>query len=165
MLQTDRLELKKISLMDAPFILELFNSPGWKQYIGDRNVHNIEDAENYIRDKYLPSFKINGYGSFVCVLKETGEIIGSCGLYKRENLNHPDIGFAFLPQFFGKGYAFEAASKIMTYAKTTLKIPKILGFTTKNNKASIALLHKIGLVENGVYQFEDDDEELLLFST
>lgn len=165
MLQTARLELKKISIADAPFILALFNSPGWKQYIGDRNVHTHEEAADYIKKTYLPHFETHGFGTYICVLTASNQPIGSCGLYQRENLDHADIGFAFLPEFFGKGYAFEAASAMMAHARITLKMDTILGFTTKQNTASIALLQKIGLTENGGYFYEDDQEELLLFST
>lgn len=164
LLETNRLRLHEITVADAPFYVKLFNSEGWLKYIGDRNVHTIADAENYIRKNYLPSYEKHGYGSYTVQLKETGETIGACGLYKRDNLEHPDIGFAFLGEYLGKGYGYEAAAAVMEYGQTTLGIQKILGFTLENNVASIMLLEKLGLQKSGTYLFENDEEELLLFS-
>ena len=164
LLETERLQLQKITLADAPFYVKLFNSEGWLKYIGDRNVHTIADAEAYIEKNYLSSYEKHGYGSYTVQLKGTGETIGACGLYKRENLDDPDIGFAFLGKYLGKGYGFEAASAVVNYAQTTLGIKKLLGFTMENNVASIVLLQKLGLQKRGTYRFENDKEELLLFS-
>ncbi len=160
--ETQRLVLRKISNKDASFVFELLNSPGWLQYIGDRGVSDLKKAETYIEERYVPSYE-NGLGNFIVVLKETGKSIGSCGLYKRDNLDHPDIGFAFLPEYLGKGYGYEAASAMLDYALTDLKLQKVLGFTVDYNVASIKLLEKLGLKKTGIFQFEDDDEELLLF--
>jgi RimJ/RimL family protein N-acetyltransferase len=164
-LETDRLHLRMITTEDAPFMLELFNSPGWLKYIGDRKVHSVDEAAAYIRKYYLASYKENGFGSYAVVLKDGGETIGSCGVYKRPNLENPDIGFAFLPDFLGKGYGYEAANAVMDYARAELGMTKILGFTVEYNLPSIKLLEKLGLSQKGTYKFEDDPEELLLFST
>ena len=164
-LETDRLHLRMITTDDAPFMLELFNSPGWLKYIGDRKVRTVDDAVTYIRKYYLTSYKKNGFGSYAVVLKDSGETIGSCGVYKRPNLENPDIGFAFLPDFSGKGYGYEAANAVMDYARTELGMTTILGFTVDYNLPSIKLLEKLGLSQKGTYKFEDDPEELLLFST
>ena len=162
MFQTERLHIRKINLEDAPFVYELLNSPGWLQYIGDRGVSDLKKAEAYIEERYLPSYK-NGLGNFIVVHKESGKPIGSCGLYKRDHLEFPDIGFAFLPDYLGKGYGYEAASAMLEYALTDLKLEKVLGFTVDYNVASIKLLEKLGLKNVGTFQLEDDDEELLLF--
>ena len=164
-LTTERLLLKEVSLADAPFFLNLFNTEAWLKYIGDKNVHTLPEAEKYIKKNYLPSYETHKHGSYIVSLKETGENLGSCGLYKREQLEHPDIGFAFLPQYMGKGYGYEAASAVMEYAKNELGYDVILGFTVAYNKASIALLKKLGLHEHGTFNLADDPEELLLFST
>lgn len=162
MFQTERLHIRKIDIKDAPFVFELLNSPGWLQYIGDRGVSDLKKAEAYIEERYFPSYK-NGLGNFIVVHKDFGKPIGSCGLYKRDNLEYPDIGFAFLPEYLGKGYGYEAASAMLEYALTDLKLEKVLGFTVDYNVASIKLLEKLGLKNVGTFQLEDDDEELLLF--
>jgi len=164
-LQTERLTLRKAVATDAPFFYELFNSEGWLKYIGDRNIKTVKDAETQILEKYIPSYEVNGYGSYVVLESDTNKAIGACGLYKRDNLDHADIGFAFLPEVVGKGYGYESAKAVLDYATGALEMTKILAFTVSYNLPSIALLKKIGLVENGTYTFEDDSEELLLFTT
>jgi len=163
-LQTQRLQLYRITEADAPFYVKLFNSESWLEYIGDRDVHTIADAKAYIRKNYLSSYKKYGYGSFTVRLVKSGETIGACGLYKRDDLEHPDIGFAFLTEHLGKGYGYEAASAVMDYARNDLEIDTILGFTVEDNIASIKLLEKLGLKQKGTYTFKDDPVELLLFS-
>ncbi|CAM3505523.1 GNAT family N-acetyltransferase [Aequorivita lipolytica] len=161
-IETERLKIREYRLNDAPFIFELMNSEGWLKNIGDRNIKTIEDAEAYLQKNYFSSYEKNGFGPYFVSLKD-GTFIGSAGLYKRENLDHPDIGFAFLPEFFNKGYAFEASNAVMKFASQELAINKIVGFTLPNNEASIKLLKKLGLSEVGTHKYEDG-EELLLFS-
>ena len=163
-LETERLRLREYTVDDAPFIFELMNSEGWLNYIGDRNIKTVEDAKKYIEEKYLPSYTLNGHGAYIVILKETGKSIGSCGLYKREDLKHPDIGFAFLSEYLGKGYGYESAQAVVQYAKEKLKINTVLGFTLPENIASVKLLEKIGLQNCGTYLIKDDPQELLLFS-
>lgn len=163
-LETPRLELKMIHTNDAPFYVELFNSKGWLLNIGDRNIKSNEDAEAYIEKNYLPEYEKNGYGSYTVHLKETGETIGACGLYKREVLEDPDIGFAFLDQHQGKGFGYESARAVIEYAFKILKINTILGCTLPTNTPSIKLLQKLGLKEIGTVRLGEKEEELTLFS-
>lgn len=163
MIETERLRLRKFTLMDASFIYKLMNTEGWLQNIGDRKIRSVMDAENYIQANYLNVYKKYGYGPYLVSLKKTGEPIGSAGLYKRDNLDYPDIGYAFLPEFWNKGFAYEAASAVLKYASEELNISKILAFTLKENSNSIKLLKKLGLSEAGNYTYQDG-EELVLFS-
>ncbi|WP_310993907.1 GNAT family N-acetyltransferase [Aequorivita marina] len=161
-LETERLTITKYTRNDAAFIYKLMNSEGWLKNIGDRNIKTVQEAEAYLLKNYLPSYSQHGFGPYLVSLKD-GTPIGSAGFYKRTDLNHPDVGFAFLPAFFSKGYAFEAANAVMKYASEELGIQKVLGFTLPNNKGSIKLLKKLGLSESGIYTYEDG-EELVLFS-
>ncbi|TAH29748.1 MAG: N-acetyltransferase [Cytophagales bacterium] len=164
-LQTERLSLREFSLLDSNFIIQLLNTSGWLYFIGDRNVKNTTQAETYLKEKLIKSYKENGFGLFLITLKSNQTPIGMCGLVKRENLDYPDIGFALLDEYMGKGYAFEAADATMKYAKDILKIEKILGLATVDNKYSIQLLKKIGLDFQKMILFEDANEELMLFTT
>lgn len=163
MIITERLEIREYTLLDAPFIYELMNSEGWLKNIGDRNIKTIEDAEAYLQENYLSSYEKHGFGPYLVSLKKDGTPLGSAGLYKRDNLEHPDVGFAFLSEFANKGYAYESAQAVMNYASETLKLQTILGITLAENLSSIKLLKKLGLSEVGTYKYEDG-EELLLFS-
>jgi RimJ/RimL family protein N-acetyltransferase len=144
LLETQRLRLRKFDLTDTAFILELLNSPGWLQFIGDRNVHSKEEAEKYLLNGPLKSYEENGFGLSMVIRKEDDLPIGMCGLLKRETLPHPDIGFAFLPDHSGKGYAIEITQALINHARAKWKIAKILAITLPTNQRSIHLLEKLG---------------------
>ena len=162
--ETERLVLKPTSEEDAQFILELLNTPKWIAFIGDRNVNTLEDAKAYIDKRIAAQFTKLGYGNYTVIRKSDGIKLGSCGLYDREGLEGIDIGFAFLPQFEKKGYAFESANKIMQVAINELKITQIKAITIKENIASQKLLLKIGLEFEKTILIPNDSEELLLYT-
>ncbi|MER0442097.1 GNAT family N-acetyltransferase [Emticicia sp. W12TSBA100-4] len=162
-LETERLILRQFTLDDAPFILELLNTPTWLQFIGDRNVHSIEDAENYLLNGSLKSYAENGFGFYAVVAKENGKTIGMCGLIKRDTIPDIDIGFAFLPNLISKGFGFEIASATLDYALNVLKIKRIVAIVNPENEKSIGLIRKIGMQFESMIQF--GEKELMLFST
>ena len=114
--ETERLILKPASEEDASFIFELFNTPKWLQYIGDRNVKTVEDARDYIKTRMVPQLERLGYSNYVVIRKTDNCKVGTCGLYDREGLEGIDIGFAFLPEYEKKGYAFEGAIELQHVA-------------------------------------------------
>jgi RimJ/RimL family protein N-acetyltransferase len=162
-LETERLRLKEFTLNDTKFIIELLNSPGWLEFIGDRNVKTEEQAIAYLQNGPLKSYQENGFGLYLVERKEDGRSIGMCGLIKRLHLEHPDIGFAFLPDFMGNGYAFEITSATLAFATEKLNLPKISAITLPNNSRSIRLLEKIGLRFTKPFYFPNSEEELLLY--
>jgi RimJ/RimL family protein N-acetyltransferase len=162
-IETARLLLYEITILDAPFYFELFNSKGWLQFIGDRNVKSIADAEKLITERYLPSFDNLGYGTYTAFAKDTRKPIGCCGFYKRPSLDVPDLGFAFLDTEVGKGYGYETAAALIEQVKKDRMITNYIAFTVKENGASIALLEKLGMQTAGTITLPDDPEVLLLF--
>lgn len=164
-LETERLILRQFTIDDTKFILELVNSQGWIANIGDRNIKTNEQAKAYLQKGPLKSYADNGFGLWLVELKTDKAPIGICGIIKRENLENPDIGFAFLPEFTGKGFAYEIANATLAFAINILKLPVILGITIPTNKASIKLLEKIGLKFNKTFNLPNDPKALLLFST
>lgn len=161
-LETKRLRLKEFDSNDDEFIIELVNTPQWIDNIGDRGVKNKKDAINYLINGPIKSYKCNGFGLWKIEIKENNSPIGMCGLIKREYLENVDIGFALLPDYFGKGYGLEAAEATLMYAKNKLHLSNIVGITDATNEASIKLLNKIGLYFEKEIEFEGD--LLLLFS-
>lgn len=141
---TERLYLRHFSADDAAFTLQLLTSDGWLKFIGDRGIRSIADATQYINDRLIASYQKHGYGLYLVELKN-GKPIGMCGLVNRPSLADVDIGFAFLPEFMGQGYAYEAASATMNYGNNVLKLPRIVAITAEDNVRSIKLLQKIGL--------------------
>jgi [ribosomal protein S5]-alanine N-acetyltransferase len=161
--ETERLLLKPASVEDAAFVFELLNTPKWLQYIGDRNVNSIEDAEAYIKNRMLPQFERLGYGNYIVIRKSDNIKIGSCGLYDREGLQGIDIGFAFLPEYEGKGYAYEAATTILDAGVHIFEIKKINAITLPSNFSSQKLLEKLGLKYIELIKIPNDDEELMYY--
>ena len=162
-LETERLQLRKFTKGDADFIVELVNSPTWLKFIGERNVKTTTEAITFLENGILKSYQENGFGLYLVALKNTKIPVGMCGLVKREMLENVDIGFAFLPNYTQKGYAFEIASATIEYAKNSLKIQKIVAITTENNWSSIKLLEKLGLRKEKTIKLSKLDE-VLLFS-
>src|SRR3954468_25026348 len=116
-LETDRLIVRWLTPEDAEFILRLVNEPSWLRVIGDNGIRTIEGARAYILKGPVEMYSRLGFGLYLVELKEEGVSIGICGLIKRGSLEDVDIGFAFLPKFWGKGYAYESASAVMAYGK------------------------------------------------
>ncbi len=155
-LQTERLRLRRLSLLDDAFILELVNEPAWLEFIGDRNIHNLSDARAYI-GKTLAMYERDGFGLFVVALIDGGTAIGLCGLMKRETLEDVAIGFALLTRYSRNGYAYEAAAATLGYGARTFGLRRIVGITSPRNRRSIELLQKIGLCfERNLYPGEGD---------
>lgn len=159
--QTPRLLVNHFSEQDAPFVLQILNTPGWLQFIGDRNVKTVEAAEQYIKEKFMGGYQKFGFGMYAVRLRETNETIGMCGLVKRDHLEHADIGYAFMPEYGGKGYALEAAAAVLQYANNTLGLNPLLAIVTPDNVSSIKLLEKLRFVLQGT--ITDNGKELLLF--
>jgi RimJ/RimL family protein N-acetyltransferase len=144
-LPTERLDLRQLEACDAPFMLELLNDPSFIANIGDRGVRTVEDAARFIQDRMIPSYARYGYGLYLVELRATGVAMGICGLVRRDYLDDPDIGFAFLPQFRGEGYALESATAVSAHAFGALQLPRLLAITSPHNTRSMHLLEKIGL--------------------
>jgi len=161
--ETERLHLRATSAEDAPFILQLLNTPKWIQNIGGRNVHTIEEAKIYIEKKMKPQLDRLGYSNYTVIRKSDGAKMGTCGLYDREGLDGIDIGFAFLPEYEKQGFAFEASNRLKTFALEDICMKTIQGITTKENIASQKLLEKLGFAMTGTTVIPNDEEELLLY--
>ncbi len=144
-LETERLSLRWLTLEDATFLLQLMNEPAFITNVADRGLRTPEDSARYMTEKMLPSYEKHGFGMNVVELKESGRPIGTCGLFRRETLEDVDIGYAFLPEFWGQGFAYEAAAAMLKYGRETLGLPKIVGMTAPWNDSSARLLEKLGL--------------------
>jgi RimJ/RimL family protein N-acetyltransferase len=164
-IESERLSLRLLTLDDAEFILQLLNTDGFIKYIGDRNVRTIEQAKDYLLNGPLKSYMVNGFGLSLAELKTDRTPVGMCGLLKRDYLDHADIGFAFLPKYAGKGYAYEIASEVIHYGLNKLGMVKILAITLPENSSSIKLLEKLGFRYDKNIISPETNEELFLYST
>ncbi|HEY7697895.1 MAG TPA: GNAT family N-acetyltransferase [Vicinamibacteria bacterium] len=164
-LETERLTLRRLELGDAEFILGLLNDPSFLRFIGDKKVRTLEDAREYISSGPIASYERHGFGLYLTERREDGVPIGICGLLKRESLKDVDIGFAFLPRFWSKGYAFESASAVMTYARSVLGLGRVVAITSPENDPSIRLLTKLGMKFESMVRLSEDSPEIRLFAT
>lgn len=144
-LQTNRLVLREIEPADAPFILELLTDPSFLENIGDRGVSDLPTAANYIENTPRASYARNGYGLWLVESKETGEPLGMAGLVRRDTLPDADLGYAFLPRHWSKGYAVEVCTAVRDHAMRTLGMPRLLAIVSPGNAASMKVLERIGL--------------------
>ena len=149
---------------DADFILELLNDPSFIRNIGDRKVRTLGGAKVYITNGPVASYAKNGFGLYLVELRQSGESMGMCGLIQRNTLKDVDIGYAFLPKFWSKGYAFEAAQAMKQYAQDELGLKRLVAVVDPENLASIRLLEKLGLRYESMVRLSADDIELKLFS-
>jgi [ribosomal protein S5]-alanine N-acetyltransferase len=163
-IETERLLLRPLSEGDAEFIFELVNDPSFIQNIGDRNVRTLDDAKRYITSGPVASYVKNGFGLYRVELKETGEPIGMCGLIRRNTLNDVDLGYAYLPRYWSKGYAIEAALAMKQYARETVGLKRLVAVVDPQNSGSIRLLEKLGMKFERMVKLARDDIDLKLFS-
>jgi RimJ/RimL family protein N-acetyltransferase len=163
-IKTERLTLRPLALSDAEFIIRLLNEPSFIQNIGDRGVRTLSDAEKYLENGPISSYAKNGFGLLAVTLNDTGQPIGMCGLIKRDALDDVDIGYAFLPEFWSKGYAFESARAMINHAKEVVGLKRVVAIVDPANAGSIRLLEKIGMTFEKMMKLSEDDIELKLFS-
>jgi RimJ/RimL family protein N-acetyltransferase len=168
-LETPRLRLREFTTEDTEFIIELLNTDGWLKFIGDRNVKTTQQAKEYLENGAIKSYFENGFGLWLVETKTDKNfkipknLIGMCGLIKREHLENPDIGFAFLPEYEGKGFGYEIANEVISYARNFLKLPVIYAITLETNISSRKLLGKIGMKFIKFFRFPYSNEELMLY--
>jgi RimJ/RimL family protein N-acetyltransferase len=163
-LETERLQLRRIDVDDAGFLLDLLNQPSFVHFIGDKGVRTLDDARHYVATGPLASYERFGFGMYLVLLKESQTPIGICGLLKRDCLDDVDVGFAFLPQFWSRGYAFESASAVMAYGQEALRIGRIVAVVSPDNRGSIRLLEKLGLRFETMVRLFQDSPEIKLFA-
>lgn len=163
-IETSRLRLQPLTENDAAFIVALLNQPSFIQFIGDRGVRTEQEARRYIAEGPMRSYSQHGYGLMRVESKAHAKPVGMCGLVKRDFLADADIGFAFLPECWSQGFAFEAASAVLNYAFDSLALKRVVAIVQDNNDSSIKLLCKLGMQPAGTISTPPDDLELLLFA-
>jgi len=161
--ETQRLIIRELTKCDAEFIYRLMNSAGWLKHIGDRNIDSIETAATYIEESFRKAYQDNNFGFWAVIDKITNQALGINGLIKRNELEHVDIGFAFLPEFMGHGFAYESSVAILAYGKLVLDIDPIIAITSKNNHSSQKLLTKLGMQNTRIEFIKEEWGESMVF--
>lgn len=162
-LETARLTLRRFAYDDAPFIVELLNQPSFIRNIGDRGVRNADDARRYLRDGPMAMYEQFGFGLWRASRRSDDAFVGMCGLLKRDILPDVDIGYAFLPEHWGQGYAFEAADATLAHGAGKFGLKRIIGVVSDHNAASIRVLEKIGMRFERMYPMHPNEPEVRLY--
>lgn len=163
--ETERLILKPAALTDADFFLELYNTPKFLKFIGDRNLKTKAHAEDYIKNRFLAQIEKLGFGNYVVSLKSNGKKIGAVGIFEREGLEVLDIGFSFFEEYEGKGFAYESSTKLKEVVASDFGLNKLSAITSKDNFSSQKLIERLGLTFRKYIKMPDNDEELMYYET
>lgn len=161
--ETERLILQQLTINDASFILDLLNEEAFLKYIGDKKVRTTDDAIGYLQDGPLASYNDHGFGLFRVQLKDSSKPIGICGLKKRDVLDIPDLGYAFLSDHWGRGFATEAAQGVINFTKENLSLNRVAAITHPENSASIKVLAKLGFHFKNTVNLEGFERPTKLF--
>jgi [ribosomal protein S5]-alanine N-acetyltransferase len=161
-IETERLRLRRLTPADAPSILRLLTEPSFLRYVGDRGIHTLDDADAFIRNVPMALYETYGFGHFLSERKEDGAMIGMCGLIKRDALDDVDIGYSLLPEYWSRGYAFEAAAATLDYAKTTAGLRRVVAIVSPGNEPSLRVLKKLGFAFERLMRMSPDDHDVEL---
>ncbi len=159
--ESARCSMRLIDTHDAPLLLEMYNSDDFINHIGDRKLRTVEAAEQYIKDYMFPVFDAHGFGNYVIRYKDDPNPLGTCGIFFRDELDVPDIGYGLLPAYYKKGLATECANQLIDEVQKVFGITTYSAITSKQNIASKKVLKKLGF--NFVKMTKVNDEELCYF--
>jgi RimJ/RimL family protein N-acetyltransferase len=163
-LETERLSLRRFTLEDAAFALKLVNEPAFIANVGDKGVRSLDDARRYLAEGPIAMYERHGYGLWHAALRETGAAVGMCGLLKRDILPDVDVGYAYLPEFRGRGLASEAARAVLRHGERKFGLRRVIAVVAEGNQASIRVLEKIGLRYERMYPMYPGQPEVRLYS-
>jgi len=162
-LETARLTLRRFQFDDAPSVVELLNQPSFLQNIGDRGVRDVESAQRYLREGPMAMYDRYGFGLWRVSRRSDDAFVGMCGLLKRDILPDVDVGYAFLPEHWGQGYAFEAANATVRLGARKFGLKRIIGVVSDHNAGSIRVLEKIGMRFERMYPMHPGEPEVRLY--
>jgi len=160
---TARLTLRRLVFDDAPFLVGLLNQPSFLANIGDRGVRNVDDAHRYLREGPMAMYEKHGFGLWHVSRQADGRAVGMCGLLRRDILPDVDVGYAFLPEYWGQGYAFEAADATLRHAATKFGLKRVVGVVSVGNGGSIRVLEKLGMSFERMVSMRANEPDVRLY--
>ena len=163
-LETERLTLRELQPYDAPFMLELLNEPSYILNIADRGVRDLEGARRYLEDRWLASYRQHGFGLWAVVERSSGMSTGLCGLVRRDGLEDVDIGYAFLPAFWGRGYAIESALGVKAHARDVVGLTRLVAIVVPSNLPSVRVLERLGMSVERTLRLPGESTDLALYA-
>jgi len=160
-IETERILLREFELEDSKAVFEFSTNEEVQKYTGDPVLDSLEQAKSIIANVWFSDYSKYGYGRWAVVYKPENKVIGFAGLKYLPELDETDIGYRFLPEYWGKGIATEVSKEIIKYGFEVLKLDRIIGITMPENIASYKVLEKIGLdfYKFDMYVGEDENEK------
>ena len=155
--------MRRLEFDDASFLVELLNQPSFLANIGDRGVRTVDDAYRYLREGPMAMYEKFGFGLWLVVRRADGAAIGMCGLLRRDNLPDVDLGYAYLPEYWGQGYAFEAAQATLQHAAKKFGLGRVIGVVTAGNQGSIRILEKLGMTFERMVSMRPNEPDVRLY--
>jgi ribosomal-protein-alanine N-acetyltransferase len=163
MISTSRLVIRRFTVEDAPFALRLLNERSFIENIADRGVRTPEQAVKYLEDGPIASYAKHGLGLMMVLVEKTGAPIGMCGLIRRPGRPDVDLGYAYVPEAWGQGYAGEAAEAMLEIARRDFRLPRVAAFISPGNERSLRVLGRLGFEPAGTTRLNPADPEILLY--
>ena len=161
--ETDRLTLRRMTEDDAELILAVLTDADFVRHVGDRGVHDLDEARAYLRDGPMASYERVGYGLYLVARRSDASPLGVCGLLKRDYLDDVDIGYALLPPARGQGLALEAITATIAHARDEARLPRLVAIISRENAPSRAVAERAGMREDGTIT-DPAGQELLLYA-
>lgn len=162
LIETQRLLLREITLHDTDVMFQLHSNPDVQKYTGEPPIDSIEEMEQAIQTR-INDYKKYGYGRWATFLKDKMHFIGWAGLAYLPEFDKIDLGYRFLPKYWGKGYATEASHAILAYGFNNLQLKQIIAIALKENKASIRVMEKVGMKFDKFAPYEEGGEDVVWY--
>lgn len=163
MIDSKRLHIRPIELSDWEFVQKLASTDDFVKYIANHDVSTEEKTVAYMQEKMISHHEKYGYGNYIVEDKKKKTPVGTVSLFFREKYGNPDIGYALLPEHYGNGYAYEAASILMSYGHMVHGMKTINGFCRDDNTHSINVLKKLGMKKIKKVKWSDESEPRTLY--
>ncbi|WP_193166368.1 GNAT family N-acetyltransferase [Microbulbifer hainanensis] len=164
MLETERLLLRKFTLDDAEEYFQLNANADVVRYTGQAPFTSVDEAVAVLKSAPLRDYQIHGFGRLACINKRSGRLIGFCGLKYLAELDEIDIGYRFLPEFWGRGLATESSLPVMEYGRNVLGLKRIIGLVEPDNIGSVNVLKKLGLAFERKVSLDPAETEMDLYA-
>lgn len=150
-LETPRLILRKFKDSDIGSFIAYHNDPEIIRY-QSWDVFSEEEAVDFVQSqKKSQPFTAGSWFQIAIELKENNQHIGDCAVNVKEDNQQAELGFTISRNHQGQGYAFEAVSNLLDYLFTNLNFHRVIGIADSENAASIALLKKLGMRQEGYF--------------
>jgi len=155
-IETPRTILRQFTLEDVEDVFKYNSNLEVQKYTGDELITSLERAREIITQTSFKDYETYGYGRWAVEHKADQKVIGFAGLKFLPEVKETDIGYRFLPEYWGKGIASEVSFPIIDYGFKDLKLERIIGIAMEDNIASWKVLEKIGLKLYKYDEYEGD---------